>query len=151
MRYITKKQAREIWYTFRHNTGALKDTKSFTALEREMKRECIFYNTSSERLLGNQYGDKLVMRLEKGRFKYSLMWYGTDNDRYPNHKNPKYPLIMKNVFNKSYKNKSKERKELMKNILTRYSEQMEYIKAKYPKLYMEKYTKLLNGSWVLEF
>lgn len=151
MRYITKKQAREIWYTFRHNVGALKDTRPLSVLEKTLKRRYLLSGFPQEILLGNSYGDKLVLEIDDGRFKYYIGWYGEDHVRYPNHPNPKYPLIMKNVFNKSYKNKSKEQKERRKNILTKRSEELEHIKAKYPKLYKEKYIKYLDGSWILAY
>lgn len=151
MRYITKKQAREIWYTFRHNVGVLKDTRTFSALEKTLKRRYLLSGFPQEILLGNIYGDKLILEIDANRFKYYIGWYGEDHIRYPNHPKPKYPLIMKNIFNKSHKNKSKEQKERRKNILTKRSEQLEHIREKYPKLYREKYTKYLDGSWILAY
>ena len=151
MRYITKKQAREIWYTFRNHPFALKDTRSLSALEKTLKRRFLLSGFPQEILLGNSYGDKLILDIDNGRVKYYIGWYGEDHVRYPNHPKPKYPLIMKNVFNKSYKNKSKEQKERRKNIRIKRSEELEHIKAKYPKLYKEKYTKYLDGSWVLGY
>ena len=152
MRYITKKQAREIWYTFRHNVGVLKDTRTLSALEKMLKRRYLLSGFPQEILLGNRYGDKLILEIDNDHFKYHIGWYGEDHVRYPNHPNPKYPLCMKRVFNKSHKVKSREMCDLKKSHIEDINKRLQHIKFKYShKLYMEEYTKYLDGSWVLEF
>ena len=152
MRYITKKQAREIWYTFRHNVGVLKDTRTLSVLEKMLKRRYLLSGFPQEILLGNRYGDKLVLEIDKTHFKYYIGWYGEDYVRYPGHPHPKYPLCMKRVFNKSHKNKSRELKSVRKEHLKKIDDRLVYIKGKYShKLYMEEYTKQLDGSWLMEF
>lgn len=152
MRYITKKQAREIWYAFRHNTGVLKDTRTLSVLEKTLKRRYLLSGFPQEILLSNRYGDKLVLEIDNGHFKYYIKWYGEAYARYPNHPKPKYPLCMKRIFNKSHKVKSREMKELKKAHIKDVDKRLQHIKNKYShNLYMEEYTKYLDGSWVLEF